>query len=1061
MLHRVNRGRWWPALAAAVVMGGAVGVPLLAGGVAHATPTCTETFTNADSNLSFNDANNWSPADVPGSTDVACLAGYTVTLSGTAADVGAIEGGALIADANLTLSDASTTSQLTGFQLNADFGGSSSATLDVDGDMTWGSGTSDAEIDNGGGPTISQSSGFTFDINGTGQVYDLGGSTTTQSPITVNDLDFIAANNPSISTTSSITFVPQTYAGNGGGGLDMMTPAAIFTGSTNLEDFNLTITGTTSSITGTDDALSANDLTIDEGASLSIPANDTWSTENDSNDTISGTLGGDGEFINSDATTTVTGTLDPGSIEVPGGTLDLDAGATVSTGEFEINGGGVNLATNMSSTSFDEYGGFLTAAAAADPTLTLTGPGEWTQGEIDGDGGDTLTISQGSGTSFTVSGTAQAYLIGDTISSASPIAIDSSGMITTTNGSIMAAVTTTSTLSFGNGDVVGQGGAVFTAAGLAAHSDPAEYGLANNQLVLTGGSTTIPAGTTLEACNLELNGGNLRLDGTLDMDGCSPPSVVESGTLSGAGTVTGSLATANTGTVEPGDAGAPGTLHVDQTFTDAGNLTIVMDSSTDYGVIAADADNLTGDVTMDPVSYSPAVGTTFTVATGPDIVEGTPTLLPAGNYGGAVEPGYSFVVTAEAKPSAPTITTAVSGDQQATITFTAPASTGGTPITGYTVTATDHTASARGGETCSPTGDNLTCTVMGLTNGDHYTFTVVATNALGSGTPSAASAVVIPSTVPDAPTDAIARWGDASATVSWTPPADDGGAAVTSYTVTASDATTPANGGQTCTVTVSSSSKDQCTVTGLTNGDSYTYTVVATNPAGPSEPSDATAAVVPTPPPALTINPTRLVLPRQTSGTTTCRVAILTAVSCSVVVTGPKGVVIARGVATSAGASSLTVTVKVTAAGAKLAAPVGGVRGTLVATVVLTNGESLTATGALQLVEESSKITLASGILFASGSSKVSAAGKKAIKTLGASIKGASLAECDGYTDNVGSPAANLKLGLARAKAVCAILAPYVKRTKSVSYGEADPVATNGTPAGRAKNRRVVIKVTI
>ena len=95
-----------------------------------------------------------------------------------------------------------------------------------------------------------------------------------------------------------------------------------------------------------------------------------------------------------------------------------------------------------------------------------------------------------------------------------------------------------------------------------------------------------------------------------------------------------------------------------------------------------------------------------------------------------------------------------------------------------------------------------------------------------------------------------------------------------------------------------------------------------------------------------------------------------------------------------------------------------------------------------------------------SGSSKVSPKGKKEIVAIGKAIKGSNLAECDGYTDNVGTPASNLKLGLARAKAVCALLKPDVKATKVVSYGEKDPVATNGTAAGRAKNRRVVIKVT-
>ena len=51
---------------------------------------------------------------------------------------------------------------------------------------------------------------------------------------------------------------------------------------------------------------------------------------------------------------------------------------------------------------------------------------------------------------------------------------------------------------------------------------------------------------------------------------------------------------------------------------------------------------------------------------------------------------------------------------------------------------------------------------------------------------------------------------------------------ITGYTVTATDSTTPANGGQTGTGTGSPIS-----VTGLTNGDSYTFTVTATNVSAP------------------------------------------------------------------------------------------------------------------------------------------------------------------------------------------------------------------------------------
>lgn len=90
----------------------------------------------------------------------------------------------------------------------------------------------------------------------------------------------------------------------------------------------------------------------------------------------------------------------------------------------------------------------------------------------------------------------------------------------------------------------------------------------------------------------------------------------------------------------------------------------------------------------------------------------------------------SFVVI-PVPPGSPTNVRAMAGDTQATVYFTAPAFLGGANITGYTV------MSSPGGFTAS--GVSSPITVTGLTHGVAYTFTVTATNSVGTGTASWAS----------------------------------------------------------------------------------------------------------------------------------------------------------------------------------------------------------------------------------------------------------------------------------------------------------------------------------
>jgi hypothetical protein len=212
-------------------------------------------------------------------------------------------------------------------------------------------------------------------------------------------------------------------------------------------------------------------------------------------------------------------------------------------------------------------------------------------------------------------------------------------------------------------------------------------------------------------------------------------------------------------------------------------------------------------------------GTSYTVT----VVAHGDSDSPAGTASAAVVP-YTL-------PGAPTHVTATAGNGQATVSWTAPASLGGRPLTGYTATAEP------GGASCTTT--TTSCTITGLTGGTSYTFTVFTRSSVGDSPTSVASTPQTPYTLPGAPTHVTATARNRQATVSWTAPASLGTGTLTGYTATADP------GGATCTTSTTS-----CTITGLANGTAYTFTVITRTTAGDSSASSASTAVTPAVPAA-------------------------------------------------------------------------------------------------------------------------------------------------------------------------------------------------------------------
>ena len=206
--------------------------------------------------------------------------------------------------------------------------------------------------------------------------------------------------------------------------------------------------------------------------------------------------------------------------------------------------------------------------------------------------------------------------------------------------------------------------------------------------------------------------------------------------------------------------------------------------------------------------------------------------------------------TPQTAPGAPTINLITVGDGALAVSWSAPSDTGGSAVTSYDVRHIRSDAADKSDDSWTErdgiwTSGALEYTVDSLTNGVGYDVQVRAVNVAGEG-PWSAAASATPQTVTDAPAVNLITPGDGALAVSWSPPAEDGGSAITSYDVRyiRSDALDKADDSWTVRDSIWTSGALEYTLSGLTNGVGYDVQVRAVNDAGDG-PWSATATDTP------------------------------------------------------------------------------------------------------------------------------------------------------------------------------------------------------------------------
>ena len=307
----------------------------------------------------------------------------------------------------------------------------------------------------------------------------------------------------------------------------------------------------------------------------------------------------------------------------------------------------------------------------------------------------------------------------------------------------------------------------------------------------------------------------------------------------GAGTASNvdSATTASTNTAAMGAPTITGTAQVGQTLTaattgitDADGLTsptytyqwIRVDGTDEADIAAANSSTYT--------LVDADLGTTIKVKVSfTDDASNSETLTSAAT------------VTVTTTPGAPTgLAATANGPSQIDLAWSAPASTGGSAITGYKIEVSPNGTSGWTDQVANTGNANTTYAHTGLTAGTTRHYRVSAINANGTGVPSNVDSATTGTTVPGAPTGLTATAsGTTQIDLSWTAPASTGGSAITGYKIEVS-----ANGTSGWTDQVANTGNANTTYahTGLTAGTTRHYRVSAINANGAGTASNVDSA---------------------------------------------------------------------------------------------------------------------------------------------------------------------------------------------------------------------------